>query len=334
MTARVRRARVARAAALILPLVCGLTLQGTATGRTSAAPAAPPADPTPVARSEKTVVHRVVWDEFVPSRGGLHLRTALLDGSGSKRLYDIRRGFTTQLTLDRLGRRVAFATCCRADLPKLVVVRLRDGKVVKPLARHPAFYAVGGIGWSPSGRRIAFEGFVQRGQTRTEALWTVRPDGTGLRRVIGLDGIHESWVFVNPALAWTRRGILYSDGVDLRVASAGSSQVLLPRVNWVRISGDGRHLVMERPGKQRLSIWTAAPDASNARRLFGWQAGPDAQGRYYRDVTPDFGGRRLLAYVDRRGWPSSKVVVWKVADGRSSGRVLDFLADDYVFAWN
>jgi hypothetical protein len=101
----------------------------------------------------------------------------------------------------------------------------------------------------------------------------------------------------------------------------------------VRISGNGRHLVMERPGKQRLSIWISARDTSRARRLFGWPAGALAQGRFYRSVAPDFGGRRLLADVDRPGLPS-QVIVWKVADGPRSGRVLDWLGDNDVFAWN
>jgi hypothetical protein len=54
----------------------------------------------------------------------------------------------------------------------------------------------------------------------------------------------------NDALAWTRDGILYSDGRNLRAAKAGESRVVMRRVRAVRVSGDGEHIDTHRNQRQ------------------------------------------------------------------------------------
>jgi hypothetical protein len=40
------------------------------------------------ARAESVVLHRVVWDEWQRGRQGFHLRSARVDGSDKRRVYD------------------------------------------------------------------------------------------------------------------------------------------------------------------------------------------------------------------------------------------------------
>lgn len=292
--------------------------------------------PLPVSAATDQVERRVVWDDDTPRRPGLHLFSAELDGSGRQRLFTSKKGFATALVLDRRGRRVAFAPCCQASLPLLVVVPVLGGKALRPLARHPAFYFVGGIGWSPDGRRLVFEGDTDRGGVLRSALWTVRPDGSGLRRLLRLPAPRSNRSFINDALGWTRAGVLYSDGHRLRVASGGTSTVLLRRVRSVRVSGNGRRMVLLRPTRNGAWWWVGNVDGSGLRRVAPF-ASADRDRTSYWTVTPGFGGGSVLA-VRVRPDPSTggsyDVVRWRVADGPSSATVVTAPGRDVVVTWN
>lgn len=283
------------------------------------------------------VIHRYVWDEYIPGRRGLHLRSASPDGSDVRSVYDSPRGWTSHLTMDRSGHRVAFSPCCRTELPAIVVVNITNGMVSEPLADHPEIDAVGGIGWSPDGRRIAFEGFSGQYPHRHGRIWTIRPDGAGLRRVLHLfNTADDSKFYANDALAWTSEGILYSDGDDLRVARRGESRVVLPRVWTVRISGDGLHIVTTRFRRDRpRSVWIGDPDGTDQRRLFFNEPGT---GAWYADVTPNYDGQ-LLSAIRESPDPSGEgdryeVVTWGVDESPRSATVMNRTEDIYVFSWN
>ena len=94
------------------------------------------------ARAESVVLHRVVWDEWQRGRQGFHLRSARVDGSDKRRVYDSPTGLTLDLTMDPRGRWVAFSPCCRKEFPTLVVARVRGGTVLQPLADHSKIYFV------------------------------------------------------------------------------------------------------------------------------------------------------------------------------------------------
>lgn len=281
------------------------------------------------------VVHRYVWDQFIPGRKGIHLRTAALDGADVTAVYDSRRGWTLDLTMDRTGHRVAFSPCCQVALPAMVVVDITTKAVWEPLANHPEIDAIGGIGWSPDGRRIAFEGFSGSYPHRHGRIWTVRPDGTGLRRVLHLfNAANANRFFSNEALAWTSDGILYSDGRDLRVARRAESHVVLPRVLSVRISGDGLHVVTTRFRRDgSRSVWMGDPDGTDQRRLFRNEPG---DGAWYKNVTPSHDGQSLSALRDTSDFEGEhyNVVTWNVHDGPGSAAVIDVTDDNYVFTWN
>ena len=233
-----------------------------------------------------------MWDAYQPRRWGIHLRSANPDGTERRRTYDLDLGFTTDLVLSRDGGRVAFSTCCRATIPQIVIAPVDGGSALDPMAHHPEI-TVGGVGWSPDGRRIAFEGVTGEYPNRVNHLWTIRPDGTGLRHVLNLGRLGETFI-INDALAWTPAGILYSDGRNLRSAKAGESRLVMRRVSSVRISGDGRHIVTvrhQREGAAR-AVWFGNPDGTDQRRVIApFTPGEDT---YYDAVTPNFDGTALV----------------------------------------
>ena len=153
----VRALAAAATLSLVLPLcICGANL--------AAAHTSPPGAHASV-RTTPRVLHRVVW--ATPNVAGIHLTSAKVGGSGLRHIYNSKSGAVLYLSLDRQGRRVAFApwfTEDRDPLPVMEVVPVLGGKVKKPLASYPSkFDWVAGIGWSPSGRRLAFEGGVVNG---------------------------------------------------------------------------------------------------------------------------------------------------------------------------
>lgn len=305
-------------------------------GPSAAAPAADPADRAPNAPAGG---HRIVWDQFKRDRSGIHLRSARPDGSDVRRVADLPQGFTLALTMDPAGRRVAFATCCRDDFPQLVVARVRGGRVQQPLRRHPDLVAVGGIGWSPDGRRLAFEAIRVRGDERQDGIWTIRPDGRGLRLLLPVPAADdEHQPVINDELGWTARGILYSDGADLRVLRNGRSRLVVRDVRSVRISGDHRHLVLGRTRGPWGSIWTARADGSHLRRLL--QLDEPGVGTTYVDVVPDHDASAFLAFRMRptdngHGRPDQGLVTWSAGQRPQKVPELAFTGDgDYVATWN
>lgn len=321
--------------AVLISLLAGAALL-TSSATTSAATEATPGSREAVSAK---VLHRVVWLQDLPSREGLHLRSAEPDGSDVRTVYDAPKGFTLQLTLDREGRRVAFSPCCRRSSPLLVVAPVLGGKALDPLARHRhRFYFVGGIGWSPDGRRLAFEALTTHGTTTASAIWTVRPNGLDLRRVLRLpDYVEGEQPLTNDALAWTRDGILYSDGTNLRSAWAGHSRLVMRHVRSVRVSGDQRSIVVGRYLAGRGSIWIAAPDGTGARRLLVY--GDPYESTAYSDITPNYDGTEVLAWrrrpLDETGHSDHALVTWSTSGRPNDATELGFSEDnDYVATWN
>lgn len=280
----------------------------------------------------------MVWDQDVPGQNGVHLWSADHDGSHARRIFTSHRGFTLDLVLDRRGRRVAFAPCCKDSLPRLVVVPVDGGRVRHPLARYQRFYAIGGIGWSPRGDRLVFEGYTERHHHLFDALWIVRLDGRGLRRVVGLPDPRLDSSMSNEALAWTRRGVLYCEGGSLRVVHHGRSRVLVRGgVYPVRISGDGRHIVTEHDNRVtfRDSIWYGDADGRHQRRLWLGPAATTSKAPRFGYPVLDFHGRQVLVErQDPASSPGDGVVRWRVGSNPDDAPPLGFLANADSYTWN
>ena len=333
-TPRVSVMRPGFATFVVCALLAGagpIGLVGDPAGAVALAPSEAPSAAAELSR------RRVVWDEYRKDRPGIHLRTARGDGSGRHRVYDSDHGFTLDLALDRDATRVAFVPCCRKDLPILVVAPVDGGRPREPLAKHPEIYYVGGIGWSPDGKRLAFEGIVLDGHGGSSTwLMTVRPSGNDLRRLVLLPREDPDEPFTNQALAWTGGGILYSDGSDLRVARAGSTRVVMRRVVFVHPSGDGRHLLVTRPatdGRYRGELWLAAPDGSDRHRIYRFPKEP-GEGLY--QVMPDHHARHFLALrlPTATEPPGQTVVTWSRDEDPETATPVDFLRRAAVFTWD
>jgi Tol biopolymer transport system component len=154
------------------------------------------------------------------------------------------------------GRLLAFQQGSR-----LAIIR-RDGKALRRLPaltsgeRTPT--------WSPSGERLAFTG----SSVCCNWLYTVRPDGTGLRRVIAQEALMPAWsvtgtiAFVNntgrrPEYSRLRAGLYTTrlDGSRLRRLSGRTG-----RPDW---SPDGSRIAFRRGD----GISTVRADGGGLRRL-------------------------------------------------------------------
>lgn len=283
--------------------------------------------------STVAVRHRLVWAE--PSTGlrNLHVRSSRLDGTDSRRVFDHPRGFTVTLVPDGRGRYVAFGTCCRDSMPQLVVAPVLGGPHLEPLAGHRELTAVGDIGWSPDGRSLAFVAITVRDGVRTSSIWTVRLDGSDLREVLTLGDVTAEGVEPGVTMAWTRAGILYTAVGDLRLARDGASRLVMRGVRSVRVSGDGRRLVLARTRGDRAQVWIARPGGAGARKVLEWRSGGAT---YYAGVTPNQDGSRLLAYrtVTRDHRSVSAWVAWDVASGPGGAEVLPLDDGASAVAWN
>ncbi len=320
--------RRAAAAAFLLALVAP-GMVATPTHGSAGASYATPSERAP------EVLRRVVWDPFVRGGRGIHLRSAEVDGSDPRVVYDFPRGFTMQLNLDPSGRRVAFGTCCSDRFPQLVIAPVLGGDSLEPLARHPHLTAVGGIGWRPDGGRLAFEAITERGGKRVVSIWTIRPGGSGLRRVLERGEVGpDIELHTNDALAWTRDGVLYSDGKNLRAARRGRSRLVMRNVFEVRISGDQQHIVVERGERGRTSVWVAEPDGSAAERLF--VNGRLGDGSRYYDVTPSFDGTELLAQLFGTAQDGSDngLVRWRTSERPDTAVTIGPAGDVMSATWN
>jgi len=155
------------------------------------------------------------------------------DGSHLQELTHLRGG-ATQPVWSPDGTQIAFRTGGGIDL-----IRLSDASI-RPLVAEGADPS-----WAPNGRKLVFD---RNGGDGTEALFTIRPDGTGLRRLTSLPGEQRTpaWSPDGREIAfdwWTLGGLsLYlirPDGTHLRRAT--TQAVPDGRPAW---SPDGRYLLV------------------------------------------------------------------------------------------
>jgi len=280
------------------------------------------------------VVHRVVWDASRRNGPALVLRSANLDGSDERLIYRRKKGWTLWLVMNRVGSEVAMAPFPgRRRWASLVVVDTVDGGHTDLLRNHRRFADVGGIGWSPEGNRLVFEGLVLEHGEPNHYLFTIHRDGTGLKRLVRIRQ-KPNVGGLTPALAWTvDEGIFYTELGNLMRYDRGKRHKVLERVGTLRISGDGSVLILERFTQAGASLWRMSPDASELTRIVN-KTRPHPRAGYILYPTPDYDGELLLSAVDGLADSGIADVVWPAhrAPTRSDPR-LDFVGS-YLLAWN
>jgi Tol biopolymer transport system component len=128
--------------------------------------------------------------------------------------------------------------------------------------------------WSPNGRSIAFSRLVGGGRTQQSELFTIRPDGTGLRQVTrtAVEEHSPDWAPDGSRIAFDRGGSACTVGVfSVRPDGTGTSRVRDARCNDVHPSWspDGRLVALQSsigPDRQD-GLWTVAANGSAARFL-------------------------------------------------------------------
>ena len=156
-----------------------------------------------------------------------HTRLAVVDANGSDfvNLTKITGlwGWSPSWSPD--GKRLVSAATPRPGVPNRLYVMGSDGSKPQRITRpgREAQYAA----WSPDGRRIAFTYVVDGGFD----LFTVRPDGTDLRRLTsdGVDG-QNNWAMWSPdsrRIAWGKADAIWSMDAD------GSHKQLVTRAGGV-----------------------------------------------------------------------------------------------------
>jgi WD40-like Beta Propeller Repeat len=199
------------------------------------------------------------------------------------------------------GRRIAFLRGHR------LWVAEADGDHAVPVT--PKGWLVGGHEWSPRGTRIAFgRGFESGG----DAVYTVKPDGSGLRRLL-----KASQPIILSSGAWSPDGkaIVYeqSSGRSLvRVFRAGVITTLArpaSRPTWSR--GGLVAYAAPVPAEGRAQVCITRPPRQTPIRCIGF-----ADASVSRPIWSPFGDRLMLTYAGPGAGPAE---LWTV---RPDGTVL------------
>lgn len=293
------------------------------------------AEEVPRHGTTEEVVHRVVWDASQRDGPAVELRSANVDGSDQRAIYRRKKGWITELVLNRVGSEVALTPFPgRNRRAGLVIVDVLTGEHLDVLRAVPRFAFVTSVGWSPEGRRLVFIGRRAHAGVEDLFVWTIRRDGTGLKRSVRVAPELDQQFPIQPALAWTSDGIYYCYEGDLRLLHRGVSQVLLPRVTRLRISGDGQWLFLQRDnGRGVSSLWRIRPDGSGLEQLIR-RTDPHPRAGYLTGPVPDHAGELLLTVADGDLPGEIRNVVHPATRApRPTDPVLDFV-NAYVVTWN
>ncbi|HLJ62319.1 MAG TPA: hypothetical protein VKZ50_21570 [bacterium] len=147
--------------------------------------------------------------------------------------------------------------------------------------------------WSPQGRLLAFG--------TDDAVWQVRPDGTGARRLAALPRVTEvAWAPGGRSLAVVSAGTLYTVGLDGLPPAAVSTAAGVHLVTWA--PRDARLAYVVSGGDHdEIATWQAGSDGRRARSV----SAPLPPGFAVQTVAWSPDGRDLVLALARQGGAAS-----------------------------
>jgi Tol biopolymer transport system component len=191
------------------------------------------------------------------SKGASHLRTMGSDGTGFRTILRFDAESSDNCSIDQAtwspnGKRVLYST-----FRGIWTIRA-DGK------RKRSILDVGSsAAWSPNGREVVFVQRVEESQA--DALFRVRLDGSGLRRItppVESEIYGPSWSPNGRTIAFT----VWNDSQESIWTVGANGSRLRKIADKARLPGwspDGRRIIFT----DRLSILTMAPDGSRRRQI-------------------------------------------------------------------
>jgi Tol biopolymer transport system component len=143
--------------------------------------------------------------------------------------------------LSRDGSRIAYMVFVTDGIYQIWTVRSdgTDPRLLIDLGLCERGGCSGGLAWSPDGSTLAFHS--SRGNPRSlySAIYTVRADGSGLRRIFADGGVEPSWSPDGSRIAFYRAGELFTmapDGSDVTLVE-GVFLIDCPGLAWNPVLG-------------------------------------------------------------------------------------------------
>jgi len=230
--------------------------------------------------------HRILFTH--EGRRGVEVWLMRANGTHQRPVVRGTTGFSSQASWAPGGHRFVLARFNPAlGFPTLYVYRFRTGRtrpIVIPgfqqIATHPA--------WSPAGRRIAFAGLAKvdtpGGAGFQTELYTVRPNGRGLRRVTSTG----RWLEDYPDWAPDGRTLVYQR-TQIRAST--------PCQELDTINPDGTHRQRLHAGcHAAVPVW-----APNGKRILAHMAPPKGPAGLWT-MAPGGGHRRFLVAGGSGEW--------------------------------
>jgi Tol biopolymer transport system component len=178
-------------------------------------------------------------------------------GAGGGSLRRVRGDLDFEPAWSPSGKLIAFLRRGAPALRNRLFVMRSDGSGAR--AVRGVSPGAGAPTWSPSGKEIAF---WQSGNTGRGAIYSVRPDGSGLRKIVADADYGASW---SP----DGKRVLFARAFDIYVVNANGSNVRrLTRASghayyeptW---SPDGRRIVF----RSELGLYVMRADGTGIRRI-------------------------------------------------------------------
>jgi Tol biopolymer transport system component len=222
----------------------------------------------------------------------------------------------------------------------LVVVDAKSGK--ENLINRPADTSAMAGQWSPKGDLIAFAiGNFFSAREKGAQIFTVRPDGSGLRQVTtSAQSNNNNYPSFSPDGTQMAYRVLGPEGAGIRVMNLADNSVRVLTTeydNFPLWSPAGDLILFTRKVAEGFQIFTIRPDGSGVKQLTFSTLGNDAHGVWSPDgkwilfPSTRMGFKDEVVYLDGQQ-PQGELFVMR-ADGSQQRQITDNQWEDGTPAW-